>query len=150
MSAFFLKLIRKVLMLTAWCAGMLGLLYGCMFVTGHAPACLTESKKTITGLSGFDFEISETDCTGFGSDASMSVFAWQEKDWRRTLLFKFDPVYYVDLPRISVPEPGKIHIAVSWVGSIFSRRYEWRGMRIEYEIGKIDYPGGEVVLDEKK
>jgi hypothetical protein len=146
MIGFFLKLIRKVLVLTAWCAGILGLLYGCVLFT----TCATESKKTITGLSGFDFEISETDCSGFGHTASMSVFAWQKRDWRRTLLFKFDPLDWIELPTISVPEPNKIHIAVPRVSSIFSRRYEWRGMRIEYEIGKIDNPGGEDVLDEKK
>jgi hypothetical protein len=53
--------------------------------------CITETRKRLPNVSGFDFEISETDCSTLGEDASISVFASKSGQTGKTLLFKYGP-----------------------------------------------------------
>jgi hypothetical protein len=51
-------------------------------------ACATTVHQRIAGLSGFDFEISETDCDVLAKDATTSVFVSKAGQAKKTLLFK--------------------------------------------------------------
>jgi hypothetical protein len=79
----------------------------------------------------------------------MKVLSSKRGERTQTLLFEYDPVYWVGLPTISISTNDKIVIAVPWVSSIVARRYEWRGVQIEYDIGKISDPDPGRRLGEK-
>jgi hypothetical protein len=107
------------------------------------PACLPGPNKKIQNLSGYDFEIAKTDCSGPGGAISVSVFVAKAGSSRQELLFKYDPAYLDMWPSIEVPDPQEISISIPSVSSIFSRRYKWGDVRIFYNIGEIDYPDPE-------
>src|SRR6266481_5628354 len=54
-------------------------------------ACMTTVHQRIAGLSGFDFEISETDCDVLAKDAATSIFVSKTGERKKTLLFKYVP-----------------------------------------------------------
>lgn len=108
-----------------------------------APAsCSTESKRQIHGLGGLDFEISATDCDGFGGSYALSVLVAKAGAGDKTLLFKYSPDYRVPLPEIAVDrQNATIRISVPEIESIYSRSDRWRDMEIKYDIGAIHYIG---------
>jgi hypothetical protein len=110
---------------------------------------MTQSDKKITDLPGLDFEITTTLCSGFGASARTKVWGSRRGERAQTLLFDYDPIYRVELPEISMPEPNKIAIAVPWINQTMAWRSKWQGMQIEYDIGKLEYPSGGRVLDDK-
>ncbi len=122
--------------------------YLAIFFVVLAPSCVTIIEKKISDLSGFDFEIDTTVCFGIGSWVDSKIMAAKKGKKRRTLLVKYGPIAQVALPTISVPEKDRIVIAIPWVSSVHAKRNRWRGMRIDYEIGKITYPGRETRLDD--
>lgn len=128
----------------AACLSLVGIVGVVIYWSG--PACITESQSKVTDLSGFDFEVATTYCSGFGASARTKVWARKKGDRSNTLLFEYDPIYRIDLPAITIPEKDTILISVSWVAQIFARRHVWRGMRIDYQIGKVTYAEGDQVL----
>jgi hypothetical protein len=105
--------------------------------------CWTRVHERISSLSSFDFEISETICHTLVVDDAISIFASGPGRREKVLLFKYDPGGDVPLPRITSVDPQTVLISVPWISSIQVRRRTWDGMTIEYDIGKIDYPGPE-------
>jgi hypothetical protein len=98
----------------------------------------------------FDFEITATYCSEFSKSQHNKVLGSKKGEPSQSLLFEYDPIYSVDLPTITLPEKNRLVITVPAVSSIVARRHEWLGMRIEYDIGEINYQNGERRLDEKK
>jgi hypothetical protein len=139
-----------MLIIVASCVGLLSSCYILLLVTGRAPHCITESDKKITDLSGFDFEITTTYCSGFAKSEHTKIYASKSGERGQTLLFEYDPIYFIELPTISIPEKTRIIIAVARVSSIVTSRDEWRGMKIEYNIGEISYPSTVERPNEKK
>jgi len=87
------------------------------------------------------FQITETDCSTLGEDASVSVFGIDETGAGRRLLFKYGPASYdLPLPEIAVPVNDTILISVPVVSSVFVREAQWNHRSINYHIGHIDYP----------
>jgi hypothetical protein len=115
----------------------------------RGPACFTELRKEIIDLAGFDFEIKDTYCSTIAHTATMSVYGAKKGERRQTLLFKYDPIYSVDLPTINISERDRLVISVPQVSSLFERRYRWQGMQIEYRIGQVTHPGEGRWLDEE-
>jgi len=113
-----------------------------IFLWSHS-ACFTQVRHRISNLSGLDFEISETMCHTLVVDDAISVFASHPDGRERILLFKYDPGGDVPLPVITSAPPRKIKISVPWISSIQVRRQTWDDLTIEYDIGRIDYPGPE-------
>jgi hypothetical protein len=112
-----------------------------LYVFLVSTACITQTKQRIRNLSGLDFEISYMNCDTFGSSQSMSVFVSGIGDRNRTEIFTFDPIYFVDLPTVTVlPNEKRIAISVKWISSIYFQRHRWEDMAIDYDIGKITYP----------
>jgi hypothetical protein len=112
-------------------------------VTGWNPfdACTTETRSKIFNLSGFDFEISETDCDLIAKDESITVSVSKAGGNRKTPLIKYTPVGWPNtLPSIAVPDHDKFLISIPKVSSVFFERRKWKTISIDYAIGHIDYP----------
>jgi hypothetical protein len=81
-------------MLIRWIVGFIATavaVYVFLVFVGAPHMCITETRKRLPNVSGFDFEISETDCSTLGEDASISVFASKSGQTGKTLLFKPGP-----------------------------------------------------------
>jgi hypothetical protein len=122
-----------------WGAGYLLLLVISEVFTSYV-FCTTEILKTVYDLSGFDFEISETDCDALSKDASVSVLASKHGETKKTLLFKYDPIWYASMPLITPLDQRTVRISIPRVSSLFFQRDSWDGLSITYDIGVIDYP----------
>jgi hypothetical protein len=102
------------------------------------PVCRTEVQGRLAGLSGFDFEISETSCF---FDPAVSVFVSKAGEKKKTLLFKYTPIYVGPYPTVTSIDEHAIQISVSRVSSIFCRRDKWDALTVKYDIGAVEYPG---------
>jgi len=120
-------------------------LVGGLYVSG--PSCETKIEKKLPDVSGIDFEISTTMC--WGSSYS-TIVASRKGEKRRTILFVYDQLTWIDLPTITMSANDRIVISVEQIGAVYERRYEWRGMHIGYQIGKIIDPGEGKRLDDVK
>jgi hypothetical protein len=98
--------------------------------------CLTDVLAKIPGVSGFDFEVSETDCW---HSPAVSVFVAMPGGSKRTRLFQYtrgaNPV-----PIITSVDEHTVQISLSNVGSIDCRKDNWGALTIKYDIGAIKYP----------
>ena len=103
-------------------------------------ACTTETRKKLPNLSGFDFEINETDCSGFGAANSISLFVSPAGGHEKSLLFKYDPGGDGPLPSIVVSDQGNISISIAEVSSIYSQIRRWKNSSVEYHIGYVIFP----------
>jgi hypothetical protein len=114
---------------------------GAFYALYGVDACITEVRKDGISRSHMRFQITETDCSTLGADASASVFGLDETGAGRTLLFKYGPASYdLPLPEIAVPDNDTILISVPVVSSVFLRDPQWNHRAINYNIGHIDYP----------
>jgi hypothetical protein len=106
-------------------------------------ACITSEPEKVFGVSGYDFDISETDCDTLAKDAAISVFAAKSGHAKKTLVFKYDPGDSSQdgtWPVIASVDGRTVRISVDRVSSLFLRREELDGLAIDYRIGKIEYP----------
>lgn len=104
------------------------------------PVCLTEVRGRLSGLSGLDFEISETGCSAIAKDDAVSVLVSKAGERKKTLLFKYDPVYVDPYPTITSIDEHTVEISISRVSFIFCRRDRWDALTVKYDIGVVDYP----------
>jgi len=102
--------------------------------------CITEIRKTVYDVPGFDFEISETDCDTLSDDASVSVLASKHSEAKKTLLFKYNPLWFEPMPLITSLDQRTVRISIPRVISLFFQRDHWEGLSITYDIGVVDYP----------
>jgi len=138
---------RKSLYWTIGLTVAMGAVYLSLATVGLAPTlhtCTTETHRKISGLSGFDFEISETDCSTLGEDASISVFASRAGEADKTLLFKYGPAGVDPMPVITSVDRHAIEISVLRISDIVFRRDNWGDLSVKYKIGVVDYPAGSV------
>jgi hypothetical protein len=101
------------------------------------PVCITEVRGRTSGLSGFDFETSETSCF---HDLAVSVFVAKVGEQKKTLLFKYAPIYVEPYPTITSIGEHAVQISVSSVSSLFCRRDKWDDLTVKYDIGAVEYP----------
>jgi hypothetical protein len=109
------------------------------------PLCRTEVQARLAGLSGFDFEISETSCF---FDPAVSVFVSKTGARKETLLFKYFPLDIGPYPTITSIGEHAVQISVLRVSSIFCRKEKWETLTVKYDIGVVDYSGRGGVPDE--
>jgi len=113
--------------------------------------CTTGTDKRIVDRSGFDFEIFTTRCSGFPSTVYRSVYAAKTGEKVQALLFQYHPNGNDTLPAIAVPAPDRILIVAPWLHAVVARRYQWRGVSIEYNMGKPAFwASPETRLDDSK
>lgn len=139
----FTKLLRDILLVAVISIGpyaaVLAIILGAFYFRFVWHACTTDTKETIRNLSGLTFQVSEEDCDGFGaSGSSMSVFVARTGDGDKTEVFKYEPIYFVGLPKIDFfPSEKRIAISVAWIGSIYFQRHRWGDITVDYHIGRI-------------
>jgi hypothetical protein len=110
---------------------------------GFFTPCLIETRQRITGVSGLNFEIKEFDCDTIAKEGWISVYATRAGRSDKVLVFEYVNGAMDPLPRITSVDPQMVRISLPSVSSIHLRRRIWDGVTIEYDIGKIDYPGPE-------
>jgi hypothetical protein len=103
--------------------------------------CITETRTKLLNVSGFDFEISETDCSTLGEDASISVFASKSGQPGKTLLFKYGPAGTDPVAVITSVDEHTVQISVKRISDVVFQKDSWEGLSVNYNIGFIDYPG---------
>jgi hypothetical protein len=105
-------------------------------------SCLTTVHQRIAGLSGFDFEISETNCDLLAKEAAMSVFISKADQAKKTLLFKYVPPGFDAVPYITSLDEHAVQISIRRVPFVFCRRDKWQTLTVRYDIGVVDYHSG--------
>jgi hypothetical protein len=100
----------------------------------------TEVRESVTGISGFDFDIGETDCDTLAKDASISVFASRTGGAKKTLVFKCGPEGVADLPVITSVRQHEVQISVARISDLMFRLDHFPGVAIAYKIDVIEYP----------
>jgi hypothetical protein len=105
-------------------------------------ACITTVHQRIAGLSGFDFEISETDCDFLAKEAATSVFIARAGQTKKVLLFKYVPPGFDAIPTITALDDHTIQLSIWRVPTIFCRKDKWETLTVRYNIGVVDYPLG--------
>jgi hypothetical protein len=111
---------------------------------GTYSGCFTDVLGKASGISGFDFEISETECW---HDPAVSVFVSKAGHSTKTRLFQYtrgaNPV-----PVITLLGKDTVQISLSSVGAIACRRDRWGPLTIKYDIGAVEYPSVQAQLPE--
>jgi hypothetical protein len=118
-------------------------LYLLLAMVGLAPLpddCITEVRSRISGVSGFEFEISETDCDTIAKTATISVLAWKPGQTKGILLFKFFPAYVDLLPAITSVDQHTVQISIAEISSLFLLKERLGDLVVNYKIDVIDYP----------
>ena len=109
-------------------------------------ACISKGLQTIPDLSGAKIEIVYVSCDTLAKEEETDVYlspvtAQGTPGLKngRTLVFSYDPVGSDNsVPSITNPSDSTILITVPEVSSVIHQDRSWRGMSIEYAIGK-DY-----------
>jgi len=113
-------------------------------------ACISEGQETIPNLSGTKIEIVYVNCDTLAKDEAINIYfspantqtgSWFAKGQsRRALVFSYDPGRPDNsVPSITHPADSAILISIPEVSSVSRQDRSWRGMSIEYAIGKVDY-----------
>ena len=115
--------------------------FGCIYLLLAETACITETRKRISDLTGFDFEVSETDCDTLAKDAAISVFVSKAGHRRKALLIKYVPSSYLSaLPSIRQTGGETFDITIEKVADIFCYTRTWKNLHFNYAINVIEYP----------
>jgi hypothetical protein len=110
-----------------------------MLAMFRARACITEIRKTIPDLSGFNFEITQTNCDTLAKEGWISIFASKAGENKKVLLFEYDGDDY-PLPDIKVSNDHNITISIPVIASVHVQRHKWQYGAIDYKIGRIAFP----------
>lgn len=130
------KPIRSDLRWFAEVAAICSVLYfavGAAFDYWKAGICLTEVHANFSGIAGFDFEVSTTDCW---HSPETGVFVSKPGRSKKTLLFLYSSL---EVPAITSVDERTIRITLGAVDSIFCRKDAWEDLTIKYDIGSIRY-----------
>jgi hypothetical protein len=137
--------LKRLFFLAIWATVVLVPTYLYLVMLGLDPTanfCITEVRGRISGVSGFDFEIIETNCDTLAKDVSISVFASRPGRPKKVLLFEFDPAYDDLMPVITLVDQHTVRISIPRISSLILRREKLKGLTVIYQIGVIDYPDG--------
>jgi len=146
---------KKRLGLIAGSIMLLATAYLFLAYIGVVPApytCSSETEKRIVDISGYDFEIVDTDCDALAKEEFVSVYVSKTEGnknpllvkllGRKTLLFRYDPAMWNSpLPLVTASGPNRILVSIPRVSSVLFQRRNWEHILINYDIGHVDYPG---------
>ena len=124
-------------------AAILGAIYLLLATAGLAwtpSTCVTEVHDRVSNPSGFDFEISETDCDTLAKTAAIGVLASRHGRTRQVLLFKFFPAALDLFPTITSIDRHTVPISIPAISSLAIRRDKLQDLDVNYKIDVIDYP----------
>lgn len=108
-------------------------------------ACTTIFEERVTGLSGYDFEVTEARCSQSSKEPSdVSVVAARTgSSPRRALVFRYARIQdgsAETLPLIMPAEDGTVRLLVDHVASVGCRTRRWDGLLLEYDITRVAHP----------
>jgi hypothetical protein len=111
----------------------LALLRGLVITTG----CFTEVLAEARGLSGFDFEVSETDCW---HSPAVSVHVLKPGRTKKKRIFQYTRIRDTDPPPV-ITSTGEhaILISLSRASTVHCRRDTWKALTVRYDIGPVEY-----------
>jgi hypothetical protein len=135
--------VKKLAAALAWIVLPTGALYLFLASIGLAQGpdtCLTETRETISDLSGYEFLVTETNCDTLAKTNWVRVFVSRAGDSKRDLIFIYDPTDDTLVPNIAVDPNGNIAISIAAVEAIVQQEREWRGAKVAYSIGKVYFP----------
>jgi hypothetical protein len=113
----------------------LALLRGFMITTG----CFTEVLAEARGVSGFDFEVSETDCW---HSPAVSIYVLKPGRTKKTRIFQYTRLRDSDPPpAITSIDGHTILISLPRASTVDCRRDTWKALTVTYDIGPVEYPG---------
>jgi hypothetical protein len=135
-----LVLLRGLLICIAIIIALYALIGGALYLLYAVNACITEVRQDGIVRANMRFQITETDCSTLGEDASVSVYGFADPGSDRTLLFKYGPANDLPLPTIEVLDQQTIVIAVPSVSDVVFQIDSWNNHWIRYDIGHIYYP----------
>jgi hypothetical protein len=113
----------------------LALLRGLVITT----ACFTEVLAEARGVSGFDFEVSETDCW---HSPAVSVYVLKPGRTKKTRLFQYTRLRNTDPPAV-ITSTGEhaVLISLSRASTVDCRRDTWKALAVRYDIGSVKHAG---------
>jgi len=106
--------------------------------------CLTEELANFPNVSGFDFEVSETDCW---HSPDITVFVSNAGQRKKTPLFTYAADAH-PVPAITSIDEHTVQMSIRKVRVIYCRRNKWEDLTIKYDIGFIEYPDNRGPPDE--
>jgi hypothetical protein len=130
--------IRSDLRWFAQVAAICGVLYfavGAAFDYWKEGVCLTEVLASVSGVAGFDFEVSTTNCW---HSPETGVFVSKPGQSRKTLLFLYSSL---EVPTITSVDERTIRIDLDAIDSVLCTKNTWEGLAIKYNIGLVRYSG---------
>jgi hypothetical protein len=141
--SFLIPLAKSSLRLVLWLAAASGIIYLSLLAGRSALQshfCPTERLATISDVSGFDFEVSRTDCDMIAKEVWISVFASKPGQAGKALVFEYDPFWYERVPLITSLDQHTVKISIPKVSSVLFQRASWISLSIVYDIGVVVYP----------
>jgi hypothetical protein len=113
----------------------LALLRGLLISTG----CFTEVLAEVRGVSGFDFEVSETDCW---HSPAVSVYVLKPGRTKKTRLFQYTRLRNTDPPAV-ITSTGEhaVLISLSRARTLDCRRDTWKELTVRYDVGSVKHTG---------
>jgi len=113
----------------------LAFLRGLLITTG----CFTEVLAEARGVSGFDFEVSETDCW---HSPAVSVYVLKPGRSKKTRFFS-TRVFAIPPPPAVITSAGEhtVLISLSRASTVDCRRDTWKVLAVRYDIGPVKYAG---------
>jgi hypothetical protein len=106
-------------------------------------ACTTEEQLPVWNISRSMVVTShETVCNGFGGNMAFYVYIHKstEQESSQTLVFRYSEIPSAEPPQIRWPNENAVNIEVREVGRISKQLDQIDGVKINYTVGKIDYP----------
>jgi hypothetical protein len=121
-------------------------LFGLLQVPG---ANISETMLVLNDVNGAGFEVIYTNSDTLAKEEWVNVYVYDSgsrSTWlnrlmhRKTLLFSYDPGYPALTPRIEAAGPGNVRISIPRVSSVLYQGHQWKGLSVDYQIAKVDYP----------
>jgi hypothetical protein len=99
----------------------------------------TEVLAEARGVSGFDFEVSETDCW---HSPAVSVYVLKPGRSKKTRLFQYTRLRNTDPPAV-ITSTGEhsVLISLSSASTLDCRRDTWKALTVRYDIGPVKHAG---------
>jgi hypothetical protein len=97
--------------------------------------CHTEVLASNPSISGFNFEVSVTDCW---HNPETGVFVARPGQREKTLLFRY---LAPEVPTITALDEHTVQIALGDIDQIFCREDKWQELTVKYDIRSIRYSG---------
>jgi hypothetical protein len=126
-----------------WLAAVSGAVYALLLVTQSALQSHfwpVETLARLSGIAGFDFEISETGCDVIAKESWINVYASTPGQIGKALLFEYVPAGTGPIASVTAVGEHAVKISVPWISSEHFRRHRWRQLAVTYDIGTVDYP----------